>query len=142
MAWGANLRRMGPNEFKDLGTGTITFEGSDADMKATLEMDGEAFFAGTRVESPHLTDAELSGYVGQYKSEELDATYRLTVGNGGLLLHRNWEAPLKLTPLTQDEFECSDLGITMVFQRDPRQRVNGLRVYEVNARDIRFDKVK
>lgn len=142
MAWGANLRRIGPDQFKDLGTGIITFEGSDAEMKATLEMDGEAFFAGTRVETPHLTDAALSAYAGQYRSEELDATYRLTVEKGSLLLHRNWDPPLKLTPLTQDEFECSDLGVTMVFQRDAGQRVNQLSVYEVNARNIRFDKVK
>jgi CubicO group peptidase (beta-lactamase class C family) len=142
MAWGANLRRIGPDQFKDLGTGTITFDGSDADMKATLEMDGVAFFSGTRVETPHLTDAELSAYAGQYKSEELDATYRLTVEHGSLLLHRNWEAPLQLTPLAKDQFECSGLGVTMVFQRDVGQRVNGLRVYEVNARDVRFDKVK
>jgi CubicO group peptidase (beta-lactamase class C family) len=142
MAWGASLRRVGPNQFRDLGTGTITFESSDGEMKATLEMDGQAFFAGTRVQAPHLANTELLAYAGEYKSEELDVIYRLTVVNTDLMLRRNWDTPLKLTPLTKDQFECSDLGITIVFQRDGSQRINALSVYEVNARDIRFDKVK
>jgi len=140
-AWGANLQRVGPNQFKDLGTGTITFDGSDGDMKATLEMDGEAFFAGRRLESPHLSDEELTAYAGRYKSAELDAIYDLFVQNGNLMLRRNWNPPLRLTPLRQYEFECSDLGITIVFERDASHRVGELSVYEVNARDIRFDKV-
>jgi len=141
-AWGASLRRIGPNQFKDLGTGTITFEGSGSNKKATLEMDGEAFFAGRRVETPHRNDQELAGYAGQYRSEELGASYRFSVEGGDLVLRRNWDPPLPLTALTQNEFECSDLGATIVFEKDASNRVRGLRVYEVNARDIKFVKVK
>jgi hypothetical protein len=142
MAWGANLRRVGPYQFKDLGTGTITFEGSGTDMKATLVMDGETFFAGKRVEALKMSDQQIAAYAGAYKSEELDVTYQFSVENGTLLLRRNWEPRMKLTPLTETEFECSELGLTIVFQTDARHRVTGLRLYEVNARDIRFDKVK
>ncbi len=142
MAWGANLRRIGPYQFKDLGTGTITFEGSGTDMKATLVMDGEAFFAGKRVEALKMSDQQIAAYAGAYKSEELDVTYQFSVENGTLLLRRNWEPRMKLTPLTETEFECSELGLTIVFQTDASHRVTGLSLYEVNARDIRFDKVK
>jgi CubicO group peptidase (beta-lactamase class C family) len=141
MAWGANLRRVGPNQFKDLGTGTITFDGSDDDMKATLEMDGEAFFAGKRVEEPHLSSADLGDYAGRYRSSEVNATYDLSVDHGILMLHLNWNPGLRLTPVAADEFECERLGITIAFHRDANRRVSGLSVFEVNARNVSFEKM-
>jgi len=141
MAWGAKLRRVGANQFRDLGTGTITFEGSGADMKATLEMDGKAFFAGQRVEPPQLGEAELTAYSGDYRSAELDATYTLKAEQGGLALRNGWNPAEKLTPLTKDEFESEEYG-TIVFRRDGNGRVNGFSVNTVEARDIGFDKTK
>jgi CubicO group peptidase (beta-lactamase class C family) len=140
MAWGAKLRRVGPNQFRDLGTGTITFEGSGADMKATLEMDGKAFFAGARVEPPQLSEAELAAYAGSYKSTELDATYTLAVDQANLTLRNGWSTAEKLLPLTKDEFESEQYG-TIVFRRDANQRVSGFSLNTVEARDIGFDKM-
>jgi CubicO group peptidase (beta-lactamase class C family) len=141
MAWGAKLRRVGANQFRDLGTGTITFEGSGADMKATLEMDGKAFFAGQRVEPPQLSEVELTAYSGDYRSAELDATYTLKVEQRGLALRNGWNPAEKLTPLKKDEFESEEYG-TIVFRRDGNGRVNGFSVNTVEARDIGFDKTK
>jgi CubicO group peptidase (beta-lactamase class C family) len=139
IAWGASLRRVGPNQFKDLGTGTITFDGSDGGMKATLEMDGEAFFAGKRIEELHLSSAALETYTGRYRSAELDATYNLSISEGNLVLRNNWNPSLKLTPIAQDEFESENLG-TIVFHRDAGRRVSGLSVFSVNARNVSFKK--
>jgi len=141
MAWGAKLRRVGPSQFRDLGTGTITFEGSGAEMKAILEMDGKAFFAGQRVEPPQLSGAELAAYEGNYRSGELEATYTLKVAQGKLTLRIGWNPAVILTPLTKDEFESEEYG-TIVFQRDGNGQLNGFSVYTVEARDIGFDKVK
>lgn len=141
MAWGAKLRRVGAHQFQDLGTGTITFEGSSGEMKATLETDGKAFFAGQRVQPPQLSEGKLAAYTGSYRSAELDATYTLKVEQGGLLLRNGWNPPGKLTPLTKDEFESEQYG-TIVFRRDAQERVNGFSVNTVEARDIDFDKTK
>lgn len=141
MAWGANLRRVGPNQFRDLGTGMITFNDSDGSMQATLEMDGETFFAGKRIEEPHLSDADLATYAGRYMSTELDSTYNLSISTGSLTLRNNWNPPLKLAPIAQDEFDGGDLG-TLVFHRDPNHRISGLSVFTVNARDVSFEKTK
>ncbi len=140
MAWGGILRRVGPNQFKDLGTGTITFENADGGMKATLVTDGETFFAGKRIEVPHLGGADLAGYAGQYRSTEIDTTYDLSIDPGGLLLRSKWNPPLKLTAIAPDEFESGDLG-TLVFRRDANNRVSGLSVFTVNARDVSFERV-
>jgi len=138
-AWGANLRRVGANQYKDLGTGTITFDNSDETMKATLEMDGEAFFAGRRIQEPRLSDAELSSYAGRYRSTEIDALYRLSVEKGSLVLQLNWNSPLKLVPIALDEFECEELG-TVVFRRDAHHRLSGMSLFSVNARGVSFEK--
>lgn len=142
MAWGADLRRVGANQYKDLGTGTITFENSDRGMRATLVMDGEAFFDGTRIELPHESEGDLAALAGTYTSKELAASYELSVKKGELVMRLDRNIPLKLAPLTRDEFECEQLGTTLVFHRDDRGRIVGMSVYEVNARDIRFEKTK
>jgi len=110
-------------------------------MKATLEMDGKAFFAGQRVDPPLLSEAELAAYTGSYRSVELDATYKLKVEQGSLTLRNGWNPARKLTPLTTDEFESEEYG-TIVFRRDPYQQVDGFSVNTVEARDIDFDKTK
>ncbi|MGP0020767.1 MAG: serine hydrolase domain-containing protein [Candidatus Sulfotelmatobacter sp.] len=140
MAWGGNLRRVGPNQFKDLGTGTITFEGSRGGMKATLVTDGGIFFAGNRVEAPHLNQTDLAAYAGQYKSIELDATYELWIDQGRLLLRNRWNRAQELTAIAPDEFESEDFG-TVVFRRDTNLRVRGLSVFTVNARDVGIERV-
>jgi CubicO group peptidase (beta-lactamase class C family) len=144
MAWGGNLRRVGANQFKDLGTGTITFESSGGGMKATLVTDGGIFFAGNRVEAPHLGQADLAAYAGSYKSTELDAIYELSIdlsiGQGRLLLGIRGNRPQELTAIAPDEFESEDFG-TVVFRRDTNRRVRGLSVFTVNARDVKFERV-
>jgi hypothetical protein len=139
VAWGAKLRRVGPNQFRDLGTGTITFDRSKGVMKATLKMDGEAFFAGERIDELHLNDAALQIYTGRYKSTEIDATYNFSITGGNLVLRYNLGPALKLTPIAKDEFESDDFG-TIVFHRDARHRISGLSVFSVNARNVSFDK--
>jgi CubicO group peptidase (beta-lactamase class C family) len=139
MAWGANLPRVGANQFKDLGTGTITFAGSGDSMQATLEMDGQAFFAGQRIQEQHPSDTDLAAYTGRYKSMEILATYTLALRNGTLLLQNNWAPEVKLIPIAPDEFESEALG-TFLFHRDRNHRVDGLNVFTVNARNVGFEK--
>jgi len=47
----------------------------DCAMKARLVIEGETYFAGTRVEQPQLTAAVLAAYARRFYGEELDATY-------------------------------------------------------------------
>jgi CubicO group peptidase (beta-lactamase class C family) len=139
MAWGAALRRLSANQFHDLGTGTITFRPSNGTISATLVMDGENFFTGDRVQPPHLDAETLAAYAGSYHSAEVDATYRLIVKNGDLLLRFKWDPALKLDPVAPDTFETEALG-TLVFHRDTQQRVKGFKLYQVPARGVTFDR--
>jgi CubicO group peptidase (beta-lactamase class C family) len=139
VAWGANLRRVGPNRFRDLADATITFSSQGATLRASLEVDGETVFAGTRTEQPHLSDADLAAFVGVYESAELDASYSLSADKGNLVLRNGWNPPIKLNPVAQDEFEGGELG-TLVFRRAANHRISGLNLFSGNARNVRFTK--
>jgi hypothetical protein len=139
MAWGAALRRIGPNQFMDLGTGKITFNDAGTGMKATLEIDGGPFFEGMRIEEPKLSEAELAAYAGTYKSGEIGATYTLSVRDGKLTLRNGWAPEVTLAPLTEDEFDSDALG-RLVFHRDANHRINGFGLYSGSVRNVGFEK--
>jgi hypothetical protein len=139
-AWGADLRRVGPNTFRDLGTGTITFTEANGMMHATLAMDGENFFAGDRVHAPQQSAADLSAYAGKYRSEEVEATYDLSVKDEGLQLKFKWDPAVKLDAVGPDELENGDLG-NIVFRRDTAGRVTGFQIFTINARGVTFERV-
>jgi hypothetical protein len=138
MAWGAKLRRIGPNQYKDLGDDTITFASRNGAMTATLVIDGEPYFAGSRIESPRLGHAALQAFAGNYKSNELNARYELSVDNGDLILHVGWNLVIKLQPVAPDEFDGE--GMALVFHRDAGHHLSGFSVFVPGARDLRFDK--
>jgi hypothetical protein len=92
-----------------------------------------------RVEEFHPTDAALSAYAGIYKSAELDATYKLSIEHGDLMLRVNWNPALKLTAIVPDEFDAGDFG-TLVFKRDANSRVSGLAVFAGRIRNVSFEK--
>ena len=139
MAWGGTLRRIGPNQFMDLGTGVITFDEANGQMRAMLELDGDAFFDGMKITEPQLTGSDLAGYVGKYRSGELGATYTFTAEHGKLTLQNGGGAELTLTPLGDDEFENYSVG-TLVFHRDENHRVSGFGLYAGNVRNVLFQK--
>ena len=137
----AKLLRVAANQFMDAGNDRITFDGSRGSMQVTIETDNGPAFAGSRVEEPRLSGAALAEFAGQYQSEELDATYKLSVDNGTLTLRCNWNPPLKLTPIAPDEFDSGAYGI-LVFHRDANHRISGLSVFTLNARNVGFKRAE
>jgi hypothetical protein len=141
IAWGAVLRRINTNQFYDLGSNIITFESSNGTMHASLELKGETYFSGSRVQELHLGELVLTSDTGQFRSIELDTVYGLTVQKGTLSLSlRNRDnLTQKLTPIAKDEFDAGDFG-RLVFERDTDGRVIGFRIFEQAARGIPFKK--
>jgi hypothetical protein len=137
---GAGLRSIGPNRFETPRGSIIAFDSSNNMMRVTIDTADEAPFAGTKIERVHVGDADLAAYTGTYTSMELDATYKLSVENGSLMLRSNWNPERKLVPLVRDEFEGGDFG-TLVFHRDSRNRISGLSVFESRIRNLTFEKI-
>ena len=139
MAWGAVLRRVNVNQFYDLGSHIITFESSQGTMHAKLDLEGETYFSGNRIQELHLGKPALASYTGQFRSTELDTVYGMSVEKDTLTLRNRDNPPQDLTPIAQDEFDAGDLG-RLVFDRDSGGRVLGFRVYTQDARGIAFKK--
>ena len=141
IAWGAVLRRINTNQFYDLGSNVITFESSNGTMHARLDLKGETYFSGSRVQELHLGEPVLASYTGQFRSIELETVYGLLVQKGTLSLSlRNRDnLTQKLTPIAKDEFDAGDFG-RLVFERNTDGRVIGFRIFEQAARGISFKK--
>jgi CubicO group peptidase (beta-lactamase class C family) len=136
-AWGSDLRRKNANQFYDLFGDVFTFEESKDSMKVSLDMNGETYFSGTRFSEVHLDDTDLQAFAGEYRSADLDGTIRLSVEHGKLILANRNNPPLKLTPITNDEFEAAG-SFVIGFHRDEHGRVLGLSWSEHAARGIEF----
>ena len=85
------------------------------------------------------TTTELARYAGRYESAELEATYRLSVDNGRLILHRRRSEPVTLLPTSIDTFAAE--GISYRFVRE-KGRVTGFLVDAGRTKNLRFDVAK
>ncbi len=138
--WDSVLRRKSANQFFDLFGDVLAFEASPGSMRATLNVNGETYFSGTRFSELHLDGAALQPFAGDYRSPELEASIHLSLEQGNLILNNGGNPPLKLTPIAHDEFAAGD-SLVLVFQRDGQQSVSGLRAFAPSARGIQFNRV-
>jgi CubicO group peptidase (beta-lactamase class C family) len=104
MAWGSKLQRLGPNEFSDLVGNPIVFKSADGAVSATLTIQGETYFSGERVPHIPMSESALSRLTGNYYSDELDATYNVSVVKGALTLKFGDQPPVNLNPVATKEF--------------------------------------
>jgi CubicO group peptidase (beta-lactamase class C family) len=86
--------------------------------------------------------AALTEFAGDYASDEADATYRLRVEKGKLVIEAPRMSALELVPTWRDAFIASDLGNPVWFHRDSRGRVTTMSVGFGRARDVRFTKTR
>ena len=99
-------------------------------------------------ESFDLAPGRLAGYTGTYFSEELDATYRLTLANGGLRVRIEQEEPLGVRPIAEDRFEIGFRDqaywdqpmATIDFRRDDSGEISGFDLSSGSERDLGFVK--
>jgi CubicO group peptidase (beta-lactamase class C family) len=126
---GQALQPIEPNRFADpINGGTVTFSNSNGVTKGTVTYNNAITFEGVRIDDLHVDAEALADYAGVYKSSELDATYKLSVENGSLLLRMNWNPAVKLQAIIQNEFSAGG-GITLVFRRDTSHHISGLSVF-------------
>jgi len=136
---GCEIAALGANEFADLVGNPIVFTNSNGTITATLTLQGETYFSGNRVPDVHLSEAALREFVGRYHSDELDATYTLSLVKGALNLKTGDGAPADLNPVAPNEFQAGDLG-TVMFRRAGHNHISGLTLFSQSARGITFQK--
>jgi len=140
MGWGAVLRRIDANKFYDLGSNIITFEKVGHAMRCSLAIPGQVYFTGDRLGPIHLSEKELSRFAGRYHSDELDATYTVSVENGKLAGQVGAKPAVIFDPATDVEFYSADFR-ALVFQSEVQQRISGFKLFTQSARGIVFNRV-
>jgi len=142
---GEPLERVEANRFEaPINGGIVTFSNANGGLRATVVYEGTTTFTGTRISDFHPDNAVLEAYSGIYKNAELDGTYKVSVKDGALMLQMNWNPPIKLQPVVQDEFNVGE-ELTLVFRRDRAKRISEISVFlgwNDVVRNVTFQKVK
>jgi CubicO group peptidase (beta-lactamase class C family) len=121
-----------------------TAEGTPAGVK-TISPSGE--YGYDRVEAVSLTADDLAQYAGRYYSPELDIYWTIVARDDHLVAGRRKYVDSRLTPLFADAFSDDWLPIMgypttylVVFERDERDTITGLRVSGTRVRNLKFIK--
>jgi len=142
---GETLERVEANRFAaPINGGIVTFSNANGGLRATVVYEGTTTFTGTRISDFHPDNAALEAYSGMYKNAELDGTYKVSVKDGALMLQMNWNPPIKLQPVVQDEFNVGE-ELTLVFRRDRAKRISEINVFlgwNDVVRNVTFQKIK
>ncbi len=118
--------------------GTVVFEiVNGAATKVRVTPPGGALEDLPRAEPYAPTPAQLAAFAGAYRSDEIEAIYRMVVKDGALRLERLKATPAPLTPLVADTF-TSQLGIIR-FVREGN-RVTGFVLDGGRVRRMKFEK--
>ncbi len=88
---------------------------------------------------PVLTPSARAAYLGEYRSIDLGARFRIVARGDTLRIDRGWQAPITLAPIYQDGFRAGPMGIIR-FTRDNRGRVNGFVLWAGRVRHLRYEK--
>ena len=111
---------------------TLTFESN----RLTIAPETGAAVTFDRVETFAPTTAQLEAFAGVYRSDEIEATYRIVVKDGGLRLERLKSNPSVLEPLVTDTFSGQP-GVIR-FTRDTTGAVTGFVLEAGRVRGMKF----
>jgi CubicO group peptidase (beta-lactamase class C family) len=100
--------------------------------------DTELLFWYEPVELAAPTEAQLQDYVGEYRNEELPATYSVSNENGRLVATLPRFGTVPLEPTIPDHFQLSWWGYYFEFARGEKGRIVGFDLRSSRVRDVRF----
>jgi CubicO group peptidase (beta-lactamase class C family) len=140
--FGQHLKSTSANHFAFPGGPELRFESSGGNgMSFTLESPDAAPQVFKRYQAISLAPADAAQYAGRFESGELEATYRIDVKDGKLVLRMGWEEPATLEATVRDEFRGPN-GEALVFRRDGKGQITGFDVFAGRVRNIFFSKAK
>lgn len=134
-----------PSEFRSIGAPldfTLRFEKQGPLLALRVQRGKDRPITFDRVQLVKPTSAQLAEYSGEYRSDEVQATYKIVVEGGKLFVrHENEFKDLPKNPLeptTSDAFFVQ--GINLQFARDERKRVSSFTLNAGRVKNIRFVK--
>jgi len=110
-------------------------------LEDVVEPATEAAPSTEEPEGPDLTEAQLSEYVGEYRSPELDTSYNVHVNSGRLVAEHWRNSSSFLSPMGDDTFRGDRWWFPEVrFVRDAEGRVTGFTVTGTRVRNLVFER--
>ncbi len=106
----------------------------------SIEVENQQPVTLEAIEIVSPTSSQLAEYIGDYYSDELQVTYKLTVEEGKLLIKNKSMPMLSLAPLGKDKFDVGVGGASLSFIRDSQNRVVGFHLDAGRVTDIHFVK--
>ena len=141
------LLSIGGNRFQLIGASQpaeLVFAASGASAKPdfTLQVKGGRTLVFHAL--PPATPANLAEYTGRYYSDELDATYNVTVEGQSLAIARSRYETAILNPFLPDEFTANLSNLlafcVVTFLRDTANAIIGFQIDALNIYGFRFTK--
>jgi len=139
----SELAPLGNNRFLMLGVpDRIEISFKSARAGAPLQMftaaNGKVFIVHDAVEAATYTTPQLKEFSGTFYSEEIDATYAISLKDDKLVLRRkNVDGETPVVDQFADAFSAAGTG-GIRFTRDPENRVNGFLLTTGRVRNLRF----
>jgi CubicO group peptidase (beta-lactamase class C family) len=112
--------------------------GSAPRLRVLVGEDGGPPEVFERVSPPSLTRTQLAEYAGAYDSDELRATYTVTVSGDSLYVAIPNRPKQAVVPTTGDAFVAP--GLSFAFQRNGSGRITGLVVWAAQDRNIHLQR--
>lgn len=94
---------------------------------------------GQTTSASQMTSGQLADYTGLYRSEELNAAYKIFLEGDQLRVKRGYAPTEVLQPVTQNQFTSS--GLTLQFVRDEQGKVSAFDLGADQVRSIRLPKL-
>ena len=99
---------------------------------------GKVFIVHEAVKAATYTPSELKEFSGTFYSEEIEATYTISLKDDQLVLRRkNVDGDTPLVVQFADAFTASGTG-GLRFTRDAQNRLNGFLLTTARVRNLRF----
>jgi CubicO group peptidase (beta-lactamase class C family) len=126
-----------PNRFRaTMGENEYVFRNDGVDMVAP---GGRVVGRMARMETRPPSHSLMQQYAGQYSSEELNATYRVTANDSTITLQTGTSDPITGRLVFADAFSARNY--TVIFSRSGRN-VTGFEITTGRARRVKFTKVR
>ena len=139
---GSELIPIAPNKFQVIDSLVeLTFEaGQNGEPLRVRRVNGRyPAVVYTAVAQFNPSPSQLSDFVGNYYSEELDVTHSFTVKDGKLRIRIRAQPEREMNPVYADAFLAINVG-QIKFTRDSAGKVNGFEAYTGRIRHLRFNK--
>lgn len=139
--WGDNyamlMTPISPNRFLMMGL-TLEFSPAEAGRPPAWHLldGGGQRLAELQSVTFDLTTTDLPSFAGKYRSDELDVTYTVAVRDSTLVVQSS-----TLHPVSKDAFVGHYMGVVR-FSRNARGSITAFTLNRINARGIRFDRLK